>query len=150
MIQRVICSLVLGLPLFITACGSSCKNTAKVPDTTTATDTIVVSDVQENMPIAPDVVTAETKTMTPSDHTDDQAGSLHKPGKNDPLNTCTTCHGSSLKGGTGQSCYTCHNANDHTSKYQGVAHKSGSRSSCKTCHGPSNNGGLGQACNNCH
>ena len=68
-------------------------------------------------------------------HTEDNAGILHMPGKEDPLGTCTTCHGEDLRGDTAPSCYTCHNNDDHTIDRSGHMHRSGSWSSCQTCHG---------------
>ena len=45
----------------------------------------------------------------PSDHTISQDGFMHKPGLNDPLTNCTSCHGADLKGGSvGVSCFECH------------------------------------------
>ena len=75
---------------------------------------------------------------------------MHKPGKEDPLANCTTCHGSDLKGGAAPSCYTCHNSSDHTDSRGGVMHRSGAGTTCSACHGPNNGGGLGAACVTCH
>ena len=45
----------------------------------------------------------------PADHTISQEGVMHKPGLNDPLSNCITCHGADLGGGTSQvSCFECH------------------------------------------
>jgi hypothetical protein len=45
----------------------------------------------------------------PGDHTISQDGVMHKPGLNDPLSNCITCHGADLRGGTSQvSCFECH------------------------------------------
>jgi hypothetical protein len=45
----------------------------------------------------------------PADHTDEEEGAFHKPGKNRPYsNGCTDCHGSDLTGGFGPSCFACH------------------------------------------
>ena len=45
----------------------------------------------------------------PADHTISKEGVMHKPGLNNPLSDCTTCHGADLSGGTSQvSCYECH------------------------------------------
>ncbi len=51
-----------------------------------------------------------TPTGPPDDHTDDESGFLHRPGKERPFtNGCTTCHGDDLRGGFGPpSCFTCH------------------------------------------
>jgi hypothetical protein len=88
----------------------------------------------------------------PADHTENNGGVMHKPGKDNPLVNCTACHGSDLKGGTGPSCYSCHNSNDHTINRGGQMHRSGTSSSCSACHGPNNSGGLGRACTSagCH
>jgi|WetSurMetagenome_2_1015567.scaffolds.fasta_scaffold897994_1 hypothetical protein len=86
------------------------------------------------------------------EHSENNGGVMHAPGKNNPLVSCTACHGSDLKGGTGPSCYSCHNNNDHTISRGGHLHLSGSSSTCTACHGPSNTGGLGPSCNGsgCH
>ncbi|BCR04490.1 hypothetical protein DESUT3_15590 [Desulfuromonas versatilis] len=48
-------------------------------------------------------------TNVPADHTDDEDGALHKPGKDRPFsNGCTACHGQNLRGGIGPSCFQCH------------------------------------------
>lgn len=59
----------------------------------------------------------------PSDHNryfeEDGCGAYHKQGWKNPLmNGCTDCHGADLKGGTGPSCFTCHDIewNTHTSE----------------------------------
>lgn len=83
-------------------------------------------------------------------HTVDLGGEMHEPGYDDPLANCVSCHGSNLNGGTGPSCYDCHNNDDHTINHNGHMHMSGTYNSCATCHGPSNTGGLGPACSECH
>jgi len=86
----------------------------------------------------------------PATHTDDQDGTLHAQGKEDPLANCVTCHGVDLGGDSGPTCYGCHDNEDHTSTRDGVRHLRGDSSSCATCHGPDNSGGLGPACSECH
>ncbi|MCI0508027.1 MAG: cytochrome c, partial [Gammaproteobacteria bacterium] len=45
----------------------------------------------------------------PASHTNSEDGVLHAPGNNYPYtNGCTSCHGSTLQGGTGPSCFACH------------------------------------------
>jgi hypothetical protein len=45
----------------------------------------------------------------PADHIVNKNGVFHKSGLTDPLNNCTACHGSDLRGGTaGVSCFQCH------------------------------------------
>jgi len=85
-------------------------------------------------------------------HTENNGGVMHAPGKDNPLANCVACHGSDLTGGTGPSCYSCHNNNDHTSSRGGKMHLAGSSSTCTACHGPNNTGGLGPSCNGsgCH
>lgn len=83
-------------------------------------------------------------------HTEDLGGTFHRPGYDDPLTNCTSCHGADLRGGAGPSCYSCHDNSDHSVSYMGVMHRSGSASTCNACHGPNNTGGLGPACANCH
>jgi hypothetical protein len=96
------------------------------------------------------VVEVEPEATGPAGHSEDNGGVMHKPGKNDPLDNCTQCHGAQLKGGAGPSCYTCHDNSDHTKSHGGHKHLSGSSSTCKACHGPNNDGGLGPACSTCH
>ena len=96
----------------------------------------------------------------PSGHTENNGGVLHKPGKADALANCTSCHGSTLRGDIGPSCYSCHEAKfqaSHTLSRSGNMHLPGSTSVCVNCHGPksgssakSSTGGLGPACSNCH
>lgn len=53
--------------------------------------------------------TPSTSSNTPSDHTVNKNGKMHKTGLNNPLTNCISCHGNDLKGGTsGKSCYSCH------------------------------------------
>jgi hypothetical protein len=62
----------------------------------------------------------QTKSTVPSDHTIDRGGALHKEGYQQPLDECTECHGSDLKGGIYNnenglqvacaSCYQCHSS----------------------------------------
>lgn len=50
-----------------------------------------------------------SKYDPPTDHTISKDGAKHKSGLQTPLENCTSCHGSDLKGGsTGVSCYDCH------------------------------------------
>ncbi|MBN2358985.1 MAG: hypothetical protein JXR83_06000 [Deltaproteobacteria bacterium] len=86
----------------------------------------------------------------PAGHSENLSGAWHMPGKEDPLANCASCHGNALAGGSGPSCYDCHDNSDHSTSYNGVPHRSGSSGSCSTCHGPGNGGGLGPACSSCH
>lgn len=53
--------------------------------------------------------TEPTTSVSPSSHTVNKNGVMHKSGLTDPLTNCTECHGSDLKGGSvGVSCYSCH------------------------------------------
>ena len=83
-------------------------------------------------------------------HDQNLNGVLHASGKENPLKNCTDCHGSDLKGGSGPSCFQCHNSADHTQACGGVMHHAGAESTCTACHGPNNTGGLGPACAQCH
>ena len=49
----------------------------------------------------------------PSTHTVALGGVSHAPGYDNPLVNCKGCHGSSLQGGSGPSCYNCHDNDDH-------------------------------------
>ena len=84
----------------------------------------------------------------PSSHTVDLGGVMHHDGYTDPLANCTGCHGATLHGGSGPSCYSCHNTSDHTVNRSGVMHNQ--NVDCDQCHGPDNDGGLGPACSSCH
>jgi len=109
----------------------------------------------------------------PSDHTVSEDGERHKPGHDRPFtNSCTSCHGATLQGGSGPSCYSCHSKewsesgpstgggttggtpSDHTSSKDGQMHKSGYNtpfsSSCTSCHGATLQGGSGPSCYSCH
>ncbi len=46
----------------------------------------------------------------PPGHTVLQDGVPHRPGLNDPIRNCTTCHGADLRGGQNgePSCFSCH------------------------------------------
>jgi len=45
----------------------------------------------------------------PANHTVNKNGAFHAPGLNNPIGDCTSCHGSTLRGGgEAPSCYTCH------------------------------------------
>ncbi len=44
-----------------------------------------------------------------ADHTVNKSGVFHKPGLDNPLTNCVSCHGADLRGGTaGVSCFKCH------------------------------------------
>jgi DnaJ-class molecular chaperone len=77
-------------------------------------------------------------------------GIAHKTGHTDPLKNCVACHGATLKGGQGPTCYKCHDDSDHTRTIKGKKHQPGSTENCPTCHGPNFAGGLGPACTTCH
>ncbi|MBM4354746.1 MAG: hypothetical protein FJ109_13325 [Deltaproteobacteria bacterium] len=118
------------------------QDTPQVQDNVNPQDAVPPQDVPAEK--------IEEATGNPG-HTESMSGVMHMPGKSDPLKNCVGCHGANLKGGGGPSCYTCHNADDHTKKSKdGVKHKSGTSSTCNACHGPNNSGGLGPACKKCH
>lgn len=121
-------------------------------DTDADVDTDVDSDVDADVDTDVDTdVDSDADSSTPADHTEDNGGALHRPGKEDPLSSCVACHGADLAGGgTAVSCYGCHDASDHTAVHGGVSHQMGTPGSCETCHGPGNTGGLGPACTDCH
>ena len=80
-------------------------------------------------------------------HTVDLGGVNHRDGNTDPLTNCVGCHGPTLHGGSGPSCYNCHNSADHVTTYRpgGVLHNQPGID-CTRCHGPADRGGLGPAC----
>lgn len=128
------------------------EDTAVTPDVPPVEDVAVTPDVPavEDVAVIPDVPPVEDVPSGPAGHTESNGGVMHKPGKADALSNCTGCHGDTLQGGMGPSCYTCHNNNDHTKNKDGFKHMSGSSSTCSACHGPNNSGGLGPACSTCH
>lgn len=84
----------------------------------------------------------------PSDHTADLGGVNHRDGYADPRANCGACHGATLRGGDGPSCYACHTNAGHADLRGGVRHWI--NVDCTRCHGPNNSGGLGPACASCH
>lgn len=51
----------------------------------------------------------KSSNNSPSDHTVNKHGVMHKSGLTNPAANCVECHGSDLKGGSaGVSCYSCH------------------------------------------
>ncbi len=106
----------------------------------------------------------EENPNPPTGHTVEKDGVFHASGLKDPYtSSCTTCHGPSLRGDVGPSCYTCHekewdeqNPNPpagHTVEQDGVFHAPGLDSpftNCAACHGPSLMGDAGPSCYSCH
>lgn len=85
-------------------------------------------------------------------HSVSLGGMGHRDGYANPLGICTECHGATLRGGKGPSCYACHNSSDHQTVRAGVRHNQPGID-CARCHGPSRTrGGLGPACvqGGCH
>ena len=108
----------------------------------------------------------------PANHTDDKDGALHGPGKDTPYSSgCTACHGTTLQGDLGPSCFSCHDQKwnedppaggggggglpaSHTDDKGGALHMPGKdtpySSGCTACHGTTLQGDLGPSCFSCH
>lgn len=119
------------------------------PDASTGYD---AGRADASQPGSPDsgVPAKDAGSGGPTGHDLVLGGIAHKAGNTDPLKNCVSCHGATLKGGQGPSCYKCHDASDHTRSKGGKKHKTGSSTSCNSCHGPGNSGGVGPACTTCH
>lgn len=70
-------------------------------------------------------------------------------------NSCKTCHGSDLRGGTAKvSCNQCHATFPHVEEFKLGGHGAEfmkDSQSCKSCHGADLQGGrIGVSCNKCH
>jgi len=96
------------------------------------------------------VFTQGCESDSPGSHTLSLAGVSHLEGHTDALVNCVECHGATLRGGSGPSCYSCHTNEDHATVRGGRQHQPGSAGTCTVCHGPDNGGGLGPACSLCH
>jgi mono/diheme cytochrome c family protein len=83
----------------------------------------------------------------PASHTDDKDGALHAPGKDTPYSSgCTACHGTTLLGDLGPSCFSCHDqkwSEDPPSSGTGGGGTGGTTdgatlyiANCSSCHGP--------------
>ena len=150
-VRVLVCVLALGL----FACGSDDDDDAA--DAASGADAPAAIDAPPgNVDAPPGNPDAATPDAAPpdatqaADHTQNNGGVWHMPGHTNPLANCVSCHGADLTGGDGPSCYSCHNADDHTINRGGTMHRGGGSSTCNTCHGPSNSGGLGPACSECH
>ncbi|MBT4762468.1 MAG: hypothetical protein HOO06_12270 [Bdellovibrionaceae bacterium] len=70
--------------------------------------------------------------------------------------SCTTCHGNELKGGSSKiSCSSCHEAFPHTASFSSTASHGpfflSNPQNCKTCHGSDYRGGSSKvSCRSCH
>lgn len=77
----------------------------------------------------------------------------HFPGREDPWNNCTACHGPDLMGGMGPSCMGCHNDFSPPDPPLPGHHMPGREdpwANCTMCHGPDLMGGIGPSCDTCH
>ena len=86
----------------------------------------------------------------PASHTNPEDGILHAPGNNYPYsNGCATCHGVTLEGGIGPSCFACHDEkwNESAPSGSGDGSSTGGGTTttglalfttyCSACHGAS-------------
>ena len=77
----------------------------------------------------------------------------HMPGRDDPWNNCTFCHGSDLLGDLGRSCMSCHNDFSTPDPPESGHHMPGRDdpvTNCAACHGQDLMGGIGTSCYTCH
>ncbi|WP_455220729.1 c-type cytochrome [Kaarinaea lacus] len=96
-----------------------------------------------------------TTSGPPASHTNSEDGILHAPGNNYPYtNGCTACHGVTLQGGIGPSCYSCHgqewNESAPSSSNSGSTGSGGGTTTtegqnlystyCAACHGATGSG----------
>jgi len=83
------------------------------------------------------------------------ADAHHIPGRQDPWNNCTMCHGGDLTGDMGPSCMACHNdfvpplppAPGHHAPNRDDPFGTGN---CSLCHGADLTGDMGPSCYTCH
>lgn len=143
--------LAIGLACGPLACAGS-DDAAERPDAAAARPDGAVVARDAGLTQRDSASAARDSAAAPAGHTELAKGVPHFPGKADPKTNCIGCHGTSLRGDTGPSCYRCHNNNDHTLERGAnkIKHRSGSGSACSACHGPNNSGGLGPACATCH
>jgi mono/diheme cytochrome c family protein len=116
--------------------------------------------------------TGGSSSGLPASHTNSEEGVPHAPGNDYPYtNGCTSCHGTTLRGAIGPSCYSCHGQEwrengsgssgsssgipaGHTNSEGGVLHAPGNDSpytnGCTNCHGATLQGAIGPSCYNCH
>jgi mono/diheme cytochrome c family protein len=86
----------------------------------------------------------------PSNHTNSEEGVLHADGNNNPYtNGCTACHGSTLQGAIGPSCFACHGQEWNESPPSGGSSGGDSgtldgqtlyTANCSGCHGADGSG----------
>ncbi|MGD8937888.1 MAG: hypothetical protein PVJ72_00820 [Gammaproteobacteria bacterium] len=107
----------------------------------------------------------------PANHTDNQSGFLHAPGKETPYSSwCWGCHGSDLQGNPSMGappCTVCHTVlwsetssaarrlpSNHTDSQDGYRHAPGKNNPytnlCTVCHGADLRGYLAPSCYTCH
>jgi hypothetical protein len=103
------------------------------------------------------------KNCGPVQHNKNQSGVLHAMDNRKPMQDCTPCHGSTIRGGYNNepSCYKCHgsiwegNFSGHTVALGGVNHRPNYCSpyqNCASCHGQDLRGGANgePSCLKCH
>lgn len=148
MTRRVLRELwpVLLLSFLLLACGSSSKSHNPAADGDTDGE---AEATDGDTPGSDGDADFDLDQAYPASHTDVLGGTHHLPGAETARQGCVDCHGPSLGGLYGPSCYSCHDGRDHALLLGTHKHKAGSPATCARCHAPGGQG-LATKCATCH